>query len=283
VGLRHLFRFVRQDLPNVTLLKPRNRRVHAHLITMHQSGSHWLNYMLSLGLCRVYGVSELQHIADRSLVGRPQDTIVYPGIPRLVQSHEIPSPLVHAFPLPQLLRFPRYVLLLRDVRAAMVSQYEKKRHMSPFQISFSEYLRNERVIGNAIRRDLWHRMRLLNAWDRDIRRLPKGQVLITRYELMKEHAARELQRVWDFLEFPLQSPVFFQSVVAASTKDQMAAHEQPGAHMKVVRASQRHPFEWFSPEDRDYFTATVRRHLRNWFGYDYTDWTLPAASERRAA
>ena len=59
--------------------------------------------------------------------------------------------------------------------------------------------------------------------------------------------------------------------------------EQPGAKMKVVRESERHPFEWFSADDRAFFTATVRRHLRNWFGYDYNDWTVPSHWNTRAA
>jgi hypothetical protein len=283
VGFRNLYRFLRQDLPSLTLLKPRNRRVHGHIITMHQSGSHWLNFMLASGMCRAWGVPPPQHIADRSIVGRPQDSIVHAGIPRIVQSHEVPSPLVHAAPLPRLLRFPQYVLLLRDVRAAMVSQYEKKKHMEPFQLSFSEYLRNRRIMGNEIRRDIWHRMRLLNAWDRDIGRLPPGRVLIVHYEDMKRDAPRELQRVWDFFSFPAQSSRFFEECVAASTKGRMAQQEQPGANMKVVRESERHPFEWFSADDRAFFTATVRRHLRHWFGYDYNDWTVPSESHTRAA
>ena len=281
--LRRLYRFLRQDLPSLTLLKPRNLQVHGHIVTMHQSGSHWLNYMLSTCISSAYGIAPASHIADRSIVGRPQDPIVHERIPRLVQSHEIPSPLVHAWPLRKLLPFPRYVLLLRDVRHSMVSHYEKKKHLEAFSIPFAGYLRNNRIVGNEIRRDIWHRMRLLNAWDRDLIRLPVQQVLIVHYEDMKRDTPRELQRVWEFFAFPQQPSAFFEDAAEAATKDRMSRQEQPNASMKVVRKSGRHPFEWFSDEDRAFFTDTVRKRLNNWFGYDYADWTIPESSRTRAA
>ena len=283
MGLRHLYRYVRQDLPALRLLKARHRAVHGHIVTMHQSGSHWLNFMLSTGICRVCGVPPVEHIADRSIVGRPQDPIVHRDIPRLVQSHEVPGPLVHAWPLPMLLRFPKYVLLLRDIRHSMVSHYEKKKHLEAFAIPFSDYLRNERIIGNPIRRDIWHRMRLLNAWDRDLSRLPMHQVVIVHYEDLTANTPRELRRIWEFLELPPQSGLFFEEVVQAATKDRMAGNEKPDAPLKIVRASRRHPFEWYSEDDRRFFSRTVQTHLHNWFGYDYRDWSVPDASQTRAA
>jgi Sulfotransferase domain len=282
VSFRRLYRYLSQDLPALRLLQARHRGVHAHIITMHQSGTHWLNNMLSWGICRAYGLPSLQHIADRSIIGRPQDAVVHPRIPRILQSHEIPSPLVHMPPLSSLLTFPRYVLLLRDMRASLVSQYEKKKHLEPFQMSFAAYLRNDRIIANGIRRDIWHRMRMLNAWDRDIGRLSAGRVLVVHYEDMKRDAAHEVQRVWEFLELPPQPAAFFGEAAASATKETMTKQEQPGAVMRVVRSSVAHHFDSYDPDDREFFTSTVTKYLHNWFGYDYNDWTVPAAAARAA-
>jgi len=283
MGLRHAYRFLRQDLPGLTLLKTRHRKVHAHIVTLHQSGSHWLNFMLADRLQEQYGLPELDHIRDRSIIGRPQDAIVHPQIPRIVQSHAIPSPLVHCRPLPSLLRFPKYVLLIRDLRACLVSYFEKSKELEPFRISFSQFLRNERVIGNLIRRDLWNRIRFLNAWSRDRDRLPAAQLIVVRYEDLKAAPAPQLARVWDFLGLPPREADFFERAVAAASKDRMSRSENPRENLKIVRASQRHPFEWFDDADRRFFTRAVTDHLRDWSGYRYDDWSPERDAREEAA
>ena len=129
--------------------------------------------MLAAGICRAYGVPEPEHIRDRSIIRRPRDPVVHQEIPQILQSHYSPSPLVHIRLLRRLLRFPKYVFLIRDIRAALVSQYEKKSHLPAFQLSFFDYLRGRWIRGNPIPRDLWFRTRLLNAWSRDTGRLAK--------------------------------------------------------------------------------------------------------------
>lgn len=283
MGLRHAYRFLRQDLPGLTLLKPRNRSVHAHIVTLHQSGSHWLNFMLAECLRAQYNLPELDHIRDRSIIGRPQDAIVHPHIPRIVQSHAIPSPLVHCRPFVASLKFPRYVLLIRDLRACLVSYFEKSKELEAFRISFSQFLRNERIIGNRIRRDLWNRIRFLNAWSRDRGRLPDGELIVLHYEDLKANPALQLQRVWDFLKLPPPETSSFERAVAAASKDRMSHSEHPRENLKIVRASERHPFEWFDADDRRFFTAAVTDHLRDWFGYRYDDWSPDRNARGEAA
>jgi hypothetical protein len=278
--LRQAYRFLRHELTAFTLLKPGNFHIAGHIMTMHQSGSHWLNNMLAEGLIREYQLPGLQHIRDRSVISGPRHDKVYWRLPRIIQSHEAPSPLVHMWPLCRLVPFPKYVFLVRDIRAAMVSAYEKKRHLPAFQISFSQYLRNDRLIGNDIPRDLWLRIRQLNAWDRDIRRLPTDRTLVVHYEKMKADTPAELRRVWSFLDLPPRDDAFFAEIVAATSKERMAAKESPDGN-KIVRTSEREPLEWYSTEDRNYLMATVDAWLHNHFGYDYHDWS--SATPQRAA
>lgn len=278
--LRQSYRFLRHELTAFTLLKPGNFHIAGHIMTMHQSGSHWLNNMLSQGLIREYQLPDLQHIRDRSIINGPRHDKVYWRLPRIIQSHEAPSPLVHMWPLSRIVPFPKYVFLVRDIRAAMVSAYEKKRHLPAFQVPFSTYLRNDRLIGNDIPRDLWLRMRQLNAWDRDIHRLPASRTLVLHYEQLKTNTATQLRRVWRFLELPERDNAFFAEIVEATSKERMASQESPEGN-KIVRSSDRHPFEWFSADDRTYFAQTVDAWLRNHYGYDYHDWSQPG--EQRAA
>jgi len=275
-----MYRVMRQDFPKLSLLRDRN--VHGHIVTMQQSGTHWLTHILASAMAQVYGVPELSDIDDRSLIGDYKRPAVYSHIPRLIQTHNIPSPICHAWPLRRVLAFPKYVILLRDMRASLVSHYEKHHARA---MSFGDYLRNRRVISNPVRWDLWYRIRFLNAWDREIRRLPPAQTLVMHYEQIQADPLGDLQRVWAFLGFPAAAPEIFNRAVAASTKDQMSRKETPDKQAKVIRKSSRHPFEWFSASDRAYFEAVCRTFLHNPCGYDYHQWEslLPPASSGDAA
>ena len=277
------YRFLWQDFASLALSRPRNRHVRAHVITMPQSGSHWVNNMLIAGICRTYDIQEPEHIRDRSIIRRPKDPLVHAVIPPIIQSHVAPGRLVHTPLLQKLLQYPKYVLLVRDLRAAVVSHYEK-RELGARGLSFSGYLRNPWLkTGKWIRRDLWHRLRFLNAWSRDIRRLPENQTIVLYYEDLHADTAREFQRLWEFIDLPVQTASFYAEVVEATSKERMARRESPEVGYKIVRRSRRHPFEWFSEADRDFFSSMTRRYLRDSFGYDYGDWTTPADNSARAA
>ena len=276
--LRHLYRIVRQDWPKLSLI--RDHRVDCHIATMQQSGTHWLTHMLGVALAEAYGVPEPTDIDDRSLVGNHKHPAVYPHLPRIIQTHNIPSPLCHAAPLRTVLRFPRYVILLRDMRASLVSHYEK--HHAP-RMRFSDYLRNSRVVGNSVRWDLWYRVRFLNAWRREIDRLPESQTLIVCYESMQADPLSQLERVWSFLGLPGREGLL-QRAVERSTKDRMSRKESSNKQARVIRKSSRHPFEWFNSADRTYFASVCAGFLKDDFGYDYTRWDVlgsstPAARE----
>lgn len=281
--MRQLYRFLRHELPAFTLLKPGNFQIAGHIMTMHQSGSHWLNNMLAQGLIREYQLPELQHIRDRSIVNGPRHDQVYWRVPRIIQSHEAPSPIVHSWLLRKLLPFPRYVFLVRDIRAALVSAYEKKQHDPVFQIPFSAYLRNDRLVGNPFPRDLWLRIRQLNAWNRDIARLPADRTLVVHYEKLKADTLSEFRRVWTYLGLPDRDASFYRGVIEATSKERMAEKESPHDAARIVRKSDRHPFEWFNDDDRRHFVQTIDAWLHNSFGYNYHDWTIPAGERRTAA
>ncbi|MFG0333084.1 MAG: sulfotransferase domain-containing protein [Maioricimonas sp. JB049] len=268
---------------SLLLLKPRMRHVQAHLVTMPQSGTHWLCYMIALGLSRTFSVPGPAHIADRRFVLRPQDRVIHPELPRLVHSHNIPHRLVHSRLCLQRLRFPRYVLLLRDLRETIVSQYEKKRQLPGFDIAFSDYLRQRLPAGHPFHITVARRFEFLNAWTRDIDRLGSERLLLLRYAELRQAPRKTLQRLWQFLDFPEMDAPAFEQVVAEASKDRMAQHERPDARVRVVRQSSRHAFDWYTPADREYLTAKCHTGLTNWLGYNYDDWSVPPAAARPAA
>jgi hypothetical protein len=274
---RILYRFFADELFKLSLL--RDRAADGHIVSMQQSGTHWLRHMLALVICRHYGLPEPASFDDRSIIGSHKHAAAHAQIPRIFSTHNIPSPLVHAAPCRHALRFPRYIILIRDMRATLVSYYEK--HHS-HAMSFSELLRAGRVLNKTVRWDLWRRIRFLNAWHRERTRLPADQTLVVRYEDMQADTAGGLSRVWSFLQLPPQPPATFADAVARSSKSHLAKQEEGRDRPKIVHERKRSPLEWFNEDDRRYFSEVCRRHLRQSFGYDYSDWNRLGPRERGA-
>lgn len=276
--LRSAVRFVRQDLPKLTLLW--NRNAYAHIATMQQAGTHWISHLLGMVLARAYHLPEPHHIDDRSLIGFHKYPVVHRHVPWIIRTHNTPSPIVHSLPFRLLTSFPRYIILVRDLRPALVSYYEK---LHAHEMSFSTYLRNSRIVRNRVRWDLWHRIRFLNAWCRDIRRLGADRTLVVRYEDVGAAPATELTRIWTFLQLPRQPESAFQNAVDASTKEQMRQKASRDKADMVIRTGTRSPADCFSPSDRRYFQDVCRHFLRHDYGYDYTRWDNLAPTRREAA
>ncbi|MBX3443026.1 MAG: sulfotransferase domain-containing protein [Planctomyces sp.] len=247
-----------------------------------QSGNHWIRHLLGTVIARRYELPEQAHIGETRLVGKPQSRRVHAGIPRIVQSHKVCSPLVHNVAFRRVLRFPRYVILVRDLRAILVSHYERWKDI--YQVPFSDYLRGGRR-GKRFDYDLWDAIAFLNSWSSMQRRIP-DLATVLRYEDMQVDAAREAERVWRFLGLPDVASSEFRAAAEASTKDRMKAKE-PGAAKTgtIIRLNARNPENWYAPADREFFIAACARHLQHDFGYDYSRFesALPDARSIPAA
>jgi hypothetical protein len=260
----------------------RYRDYDGYFASMHQSGNHWLRHLLGTVLAIKYGYPAPEHLADMRLIGEPRCPSKIPGLPRLVFSHKICSPLVHSAVSRSFVRFPPYVIMVRDLRTMLVSHYE--RFKERYQISFSEYLRGD-VTGRRFDCDIWDSIRFLNAWGRVCERLPKHTTVL-RFEDLRADVVDEAMRVWRFLELPgIPRPVF-EEAAAASTKDRMKAKEERLKKQgTVVRADGGDPLQKYSAQDRKFFVETCRRYLRSPFGYDYSTFEAlaPTTAVRRAA
>lgn len=261
-------RYLRHDLFRLSVFWHRN--THGHIVTGQQSGSHWINNLLAFVVSEEYKIPPLKHIDERIIIGHPRLPQTYPHVPRLVWTHHAPSPLVHAAPLRALFRYPKYVLLLRDIRASLVGQYEK--HKQDTSLTFSQYLRDNRLIGRSFKWDLDKRIVFFNAWGR-VRELMPDQVHAVHYENLRINTAIELERVWRFLGFPISDPTVFQRAADACSKANMSRNEPPVRTHNLVRNDERDPVEWFAPGDREYFSMRCTKLLKHAFGYDFHDWT----------
>ena len=256
----------------------RDRHFDGHFATLHQSGNHWIRHIICYAIAKHYGLPEQVDIDDIRLIGEPKVPPIYDHIPQVVLSHRICSGLVHIQPFRAMFKFPKYVVLVRDLKAVLVSHYE--RFKVDYNCTFSEYLRGD-IAGRRFSVDIWDCIRFMNAWGKVIERLPK-QSTILRYEELRADPAREAHRIWDFLGFPVVDHALFIEAVAASTKEKMAAKEPAAAKTAVVRSSNADPATWYSEEDRAFYLTACQKFLRASFGYDYSQFNAQPGKSTHA-
>jgi hypothetical protein len=267
-----------RDLLKLSLLK--YRHYEGYFASMHQSGNHWLRHILAMVLAEHFHLPEPTHLADMLLVGEPKCPTQYHGVPRLVFSHKICSPLVHNFLTERFVSFPRYVVMVRDLRSMLVSHYE--RFKDEYRVPFSDFLRGD-VSGHRFDCDIWDSIRFLNSWGRVVNRQP-GTTFVLRFEDLKADPVAQTRRIWDFLKLPTIDRAIFERAVKASTKDRM--HSKEGAAGKkgtVVRRQDHDPLADYGPEDREFFLEVCLRYLNHDFGYDYSKFEPVAQPARIAA
>lgn len=279
MNLTYLVRYLRHDLFRMSLIWQRD--ADGYFATGQQSGSHWISNLMASAICQQYGVEQLDHIRDKSIICHPRMSQRHAHLPRLVRTHHAPSPLVHCAPARALLKFPKYVVLLRDIRASIVSRYERQTEELA-GISFSDSLRDHSLWGRGTKWDLYKRFVFFNAWGDVARRMPE-QTLLVHYENVRRDTAAELERIWRFLELPVTDTAIFARAAAECTKERMAQRDPHINNIVLVRKDERDPVDWFSPADREYFSRRCAELLRHDFGYDFNDWSSAKKPPRTSA
>ena len=106
---------LRHELGNYALVRLRN--CNGIIASMHQSGTHWLKFMLATAMADHYGIPgpEFNHAND--IIGGPKDSIRYSNLPEIRASHTIPPLLVRNRFGVKLLNLPPSLILIRDIRA----------------------------------------------------------------------------------------------------------------------------------------------------------------------
>lgn len=262
---------LRRALGNFSLLA--HRDCEGHLASMHQAGTHWLKFMLANALAHHYGVPGPQYNHANDFIAGPHDAVIHPSLPRLYSAHSIPHPLLYLGSVHRLWRLPPYVVLVRDIRASLVSNYEKWR--ARYACSFAEFLRGD-PRGKRFNSDVWWCFRFLDGWHA-VRRAVPARVLVLRYEDLQQHTAEALARVAAHFDLGLD-PDALAAGVAAGTKDNMAAREDPTRPRGAVNAGARRVHDYFDAADRDWLTTQCARYLVDSWGYDYARWDAASSA-----
>lgn len=259
---------IARDLTNLSLV--RQPHCDGHIISLHQSGTHWLRHMLSVLMARLYGLPEPVYLQDSDFIPPPKQASKYPEIPRIVSSHAIASPLLTNKVALAFLHLPKYVLLVRDPRMILASHYQREK--SRYKMTFSEYLRADLdALRKAGRRkfdkDIWWDIRFQNSWMRMLALRPE-QIHLVRYEDMRRDTARHLQEIVQFLGLPATGSDNLSYAIARSSKEAMSQKEAPGLRYTVVRQDDANPLAIYSESDRRFFLESYRKYCKADFGYD---------------
>lgn len=257
---------------NTTIL--RRRDFDSYIVSPQQSGRHLVIYMLGHCLADIHGKPPPENIHDERFVGNPRRTPgpAYPELPQIVSTHSLPHLFMYSSITPKLLRFPKYLILIRDMRYSLVSGYEKWKTV--YGVDFSTFLQSSPFQKRyRFTNDIWRQMEFFNTWGR-IAAHKSYETLTVKYEDLVSDKAAALSGMCGFFNINA-SPELIHRVAADSTKEKMAKQntiKQTG--FNIVRQDKRHPFEWYSKKDRDLFQKITETHLKHTCGYDYSDWTV---------
>lgn len=255
----------RRAFGNFSLL--RHRHCQGELVSMHQSGTHWLKFMLANALAHHYGVAPPRYNHANDIVGGHKDRVLHPSLPRLQASHSMPHPVLRWRGVHRAFALPRYVVLVRDLRVALVSNYVK--WQARYAVPFAVYLAGD-PRGRRYNSDIWWALRFLNAWGAVCAAVPE-RVCVLRYEELVADPQAGLARV--ARAFGLDLPIAaLAHGVAVSSKAHMAAKDDPARPPGAVREATGDPYAWYGPRERAFVTTVCTRYLDHSLGYDYTHW-----------
>ena len=223
--------------------------------------------MLANALAHKHNLPAPQYNHANDFIGGPKDAVVYTQIPRLVSSHSIPPLFTPLLVKLSVCQFPKYIVLIRDIRASLVSNYRK--WQDRYAVDFSEFLRGDPA-GKKFNSDIWWSIRFLNAWGQ-FQRHSKSKVLVVRYEQLLQNTVVELERINQFIELALTEQNILHGVEAAS-KQEMLSKADPERPPGEVNKKGVNVTSYFKSPDKRYFAEVCQTFLKYDFGYDYQQW-----------
>jgi len=258
---RFRYHTLRRELSNFAVL--RHRRFTGCIVSMHQSGTHWLKYMLATAMALQWDLPPPAFNHANDFISGPHEPRRYPQLPALASAHSIPHRMLRSKHIWRLAHLPKYLILVRDPRGALVSNFEKWR--SRYQMSFGEYLHGD-ISGRRFNSDIWWCIRFMNAWGDLAARYPEATHLL-KYEHLVEAPLAELERVNSFLSLGLATDALEQAV-ATATREHMLSRHDPLRPAGEVSPAARKLEDWFGPAEERRLREICHGRLRFPCGYD---------------
>ena len=263
----------RRDIFNFSMF--RNRNFDGFMVSGFQSGTQWIKWMLSQTIAAQWGVAPPQYYDNESsndIIGHPKHKKIYPELPRIASSHNVPSAIMD-WPISRaLFRFPPYIVVVRDLRQVMLSHYAKHgpKYRENYGTSFTEYLHSDITNSAPYLYNIGNYIRFLNRWGDAIERYPNETIAI-HYEDTRKDPAATLRRIGQHFGLSFTDAAI-DTAVKMGTKEEMAKYSDPAIPYKIVRPDDDTSAPVYTDADKAYFGRIVQNHLRHNFGYDYPTW-----------
>ena len=258
---------VSRDISNFSYL--RHKAFDGFIISMHQSGTHWLKYMLSLAITHDQGLPLPKYIGESVVFGEAKKPPEYNISTSIAFSHSIPNALLNHALNRENNPYPKYLILIRDMRNTLISHYRKWSHI--YNCSFEEYIMGDPLNKN-FDKDIWWDIRFLNRWGEIIAQNPE-QVQIIKYEDLQLNTKENLNKIIDYFQIEFKDKsIAIEFALKEATKSKMEKKELNNDGWKVVRKEDRDWSKWYPSSLRVQFSNICKEYLTHEFSYGYKDW-----------
>jgi hypothetical protein len=270
-GLSLLAADLRDDFSRFHLLHY-GGKVDGFLISGHNSGTHWLRFMLSAAIAHRMGLprpARSSGPASDDFIGHARHPRRFPSAPRIGSSHHMPSRLVAILGALRLVKLAPTVVLVRNIPDALLSYFFKWREAKALG-ALDDYVAREPSRKGV---DLWWFIRFFNRWGLLQRAFP-DRVLVVRYEDLQAEPEVWVRRIWSHWGIELDRPDV-EAAMSVYSREEIAAHLDPAYGEDIApdrRARQALRLEWNQAAlvggrlvehlEHDLGYATLVRHRR---------------------
>lgn len=260
-GLQLFLADLRDDLSRFHLLHY-GGRVDGFLISGHNSGTHWLRFMLSAAIASHLTLPRPERSsgpASDAFIGHARHRRRFRTAPRIGSSHHMPSRLLAVLARLGLVQLPPVVVLVRNIPDAVTSYFFKWRDAKALG-GLGEYVARQPSPKGV---DLWWYIRFFNRWGALKRALPE-RVLVVRYEDVQDAPEAWVRRVWAHWGVRLDD-ADVAAAMKVYSRDAVAAHLDPGYGEDIApERAARHAVRLGWDE-----AAIVGRRLVSHLAYDF--------------
>lgn len=275
---RLALRELRSDFSNFHILH--YRKVDGFLITAKNSGTHWLKFMLSHALAHELNLPPPLYASGPNsddFIGHPRCAPKYPELPWIGSSHNLPSRMLGWGAVRRAFDLPQVVVLVRDIREAMLSHHVK--WGDKFGLSLSEYLKLPPQARKDHLADLWWFLDFFNRWGGMAYAFPH-EVLIVRYEDLLAEPGYWLQRIFDHYRLTISS-ASIEAALKVADRESIQRRLDPEHREAIVPDATVRRAAGFDTDDEAYFRRQVARYLKFGFGYGLADEGKPVVIQQR--
>jgi hypothetical protein len=254
---------LRDDLSRFHLLHY-GARVDGFLVSGHNSGTHWLRFMLSAAIAHRLSLPPPAYSSGPHsdvFIGNARHRRRFAQAPRIGSSHHMPSRLIALLGAMNLIRLPPVVVLVRRIPDSLLSYFFKWRETKALGPLDSYLARQPRAQGV----DLWWFIRFFNRWGA-LKRVFPDRVMVVRYEDIERDPQTWVRRIWGHWGVELDE-ADLAAAMAVSSRAVLQARLDPDYGEDVAPERAARQAVQFAEPDRALVEQRLAQHLRHAFGY----------------